>query len=308
MTTDYSSGATSPDRRAVDTGYSVLILTYNEAGNIDRCLDSLAGCDDIVVMDSYSTDGTLAHLEARQARVFQRAFDTFAGQRNWAIDNVPFKHRWVLHLDADECVTPALDREIREAVATDEKSAYMLANKLMFMGRWIKRASMYPYYQARLLKVGESRFVQTGHGQTLGSTSRGVGTLREAYLHYNFSKGIADWITRHNRYSTDEALRIGTQKGSWVGAMQQAMFGRTPQEKQQGRKRLADSVPFRPVVRFGYLYFWKFGFLDGLAGFHYCILMAIYDYFIRLKCREATLNGTDRLGATAATTNVPSDP
>jgi len=268
----------------------VLILTYNEAANIERCLESLAGCDDVVVMDSFSTDETPAHLERRQVRVFQRVFDTFAGQRNWAIDNVPFKYPWVLHLDADECLTPALDREIRKVADRDEKSAYLLANKLMFMGRWIKRASMYPYYQARLLRIGESRFVQTGHGQTVGSTSRGVGTLREPYLHYNFSKGISDWITRHNRYSTDEAARIGSRSRSWIGAMKQAICGRTQQEKQQGRKRLADAMPCRPVVRFGYLYFWRLGLLDGMAGFHYCMLMAIYDYFIRLKCREARLS------------------
>lgn len=268
----------------------MLILTYNEAANIERCLESLAGCDDVVVMDSFSTDETPAHLERRQVRVFQRVFDTFAGQRNWAIDNVPFKYPWVLHLDADECLTPALDREIRKVADRDEKSAYLLANKLMFMGRWIKRASMYPYYQARLLRIGESRFVQTGHGQTVGSTSRGVGTLREPYLHYNFSKGISDWITRHNRYSTDEAARIGSRSRSWIGAMKQAICGRTQQEKQQGRKRLADAMPCRPVVRFGYLYFWRLGLLDGMAGFHYCMLMAIYDYFIRLKCREARLS------------------
>jgi glycosyltransferase involved in cell wall biosynthesis len=290
MTTEPSDVAVSPQLRSGGGGYSVLILTYNEAANIERCLESLAGCDDVVVMDSFSTDETPAHLERRQVRVFQRVFDTFAGQRNWAIDNVPFKYPWVLHLDADECLTPALDREIRKVADRDEKSAYLLANKLMFMGRWIKRASMYPYYQARLLRIGESRFVQTGHGQTVGSTSRGVGTLREPYLHYNFSKGISDWITRHNRYSTDEAARIGSRSRSWIGAMKQAICGRTQQEKQQGRKRLADAMPCRPVVRFGYLYFWRLGLLDGMAGFHYCMLMAIYDYFIRLKCREARLS------------------
>lgn len=292
MTLEHEKAVANPNRDEEDSGYSVLILTYNEAHNIGRCLESLSGCDDIVVVDSYSTDGTISRLETQPARVFQRTFDTFAGQRNWAIDNVPFKHRWVLHLDADECMTQELDREIREAVSKDEKSAFLLANKLIFMGRWIKRSSMYPYYQARLLKVGESRFVQTGHGQTLGTTRRGVGTLREPYLHYNFSKGITDWITRHNRYSTDEASRIGAQKGSCFAAMKNAICGRTPQEKQQGRKRLADTVPFRPVVRFGYLYLWRLGFLDGVAGFHYCMLMAIYDYFIRLKCRESRLEGS----------------
>lgn len=267
-------------------GYSVLILTHNEAINIDRCLTSLSCCDDIVVLDSFSTDSTMEILRRHPVRTCQRTFDTFAGQRNWGIQHVDFKHAWVLHLDADECLTPELHQELLEVTAKDEKSAYLIANKIVFMGRWIRHASMFPHYQARLLRLGEAEFVQKGHGQTLGATLRGVGVLREAYWHHNFSKGIADWVTRHNRYSTDEAFRIGSQKGSWGSAMKQAIWGLTPQERQQGRKRLADSVPFRPVIRFGYLYFWRLGFLDGVAGFHYCMLMAIYDYFTRLKCAE----------------------
>jgi glycosyltransferase involved in cell wall biosynthesis len=289
MSTDNKNAAASTDRDGQDSGYSVLILTRNEQDNIRLCLESLAGCDDIVVIDSYSTDATVPQLETQQVRVVQRVFDTFAGQRNWASDNVSFKHRWVLHLDADERMTRALDREIREAVSKDEKSAYLLANKLIFMGRWIKRSSMYPHYQARLLKVGESRFLQRGHGQTLGSATRGVGTLREPYVHHNFSKGISDWISRHNRYSSDEATRIGLQQVPWLVALQSALWGRTAQDRQQGRKRLADVLPCRPCVRFAYLYLWRLGFLDGIAGLHYCTLMAIYDYFIRLKCVEASL-------------------
>lgn len=269
--------------------YSVLILTYNEADNIRRCLDSLAECDDVVVLDSYSTDGTVEYVASRPVRLFQRTFDTFAAQRNWAIDNVSFKNPWVLHLDADECMTPALHREIGDVASRDEKSAYLLANKLMFMGRWIRHASMYPYYQARLLRQGESRFEQRGHGQTLGETTRGVGTLRDPYVHHNFSKGISDWITRHNRYSSDEAGRVLSHKKSLGGALRSAFAGGTRQDRQQGRKQLADFLPARPLVRFVYLYFWKLGLLDGAAGFHYCCLMAIYDYFIRLKCRESHL-------------------
>ncbi|MGB8853804.1 MAG: glycosyltransferase family 2 protein [Pirellulales bacterium] len=271
---------------AESTGYSVLILTRNEAVNISRCLDSLQACDDIVVLDSYSSDATLQVCERYPVRTFERQFDTFAGQRNWAIDTVPFRHPWVLHLDADECMTPALHHELLDVVARDEKSAYLLANKLMFMDRWIRHASMYPYYQARLLRIGESRFVQTGHGQTLGPTARGVGTLREPYLHYNFSKGISDWLSRHNRYSSDEAKRIASLRMPWSRALVSAFRGATRQERQQSRKRLADSLPARPLWRFLYLYFLRRGFWDGGPGFHYCMLMAIYDYLIVLKTKE----------------------
>lgn len=266
--------------------YSTLVLTKNEAVNIGRCLDSLASCDDVVVLDSFSDDATEAIVKGTSARFCQRAFDTFAGQRNWAIDNVVFKHRWVLHLDADECLTPQLHAELSRLADADEKSAYMLANRVIFMGRWIRRCTMYPYYQARFLRLGESRFKQVGHGQHLDHATRGTGIALEPYTHYNFSKGIADWVARHNRYSDDEARRITRDDRGFLASLPEAIFSSDAGEKQQARKRLADHLPLRPLVRFLYLFVWKWGFLDGRAGFDYCMLMAFYDYLIRLKVIE----------------------
>jgi glycosyltransferase involved in cell wall biosynthesis len=266
--------------------YSTLILTRNEADNIERCLDSLSHCDDVVVLDSLSTDDTCNRAERFGARVVQRAFDSFAGQRNWAIDNVSFRHPWVLHLDADECLTPELHAEIESVTQKDTVSAYLLANKLMFMGRWIRRASMYPFFQARLLKLGEARFTQHGHGQVLAYAERGVGKLREPYIHYNFSRGITDWVERHNRYSTHEAYRIATTGQGFVAGAMDAVGGVTREARQQGLKRAADALPFRPLIRFLYLYLVRGAFLDGRAGLDYSVLMAFYDYLTRIKVRE----------------------
>jgi len=270
--------------------YSVLLLTKNESANLGRCLASLRDCRDIVVIDSFSDDDTVEKARAAGARVFQRQFDSFAGQRNWGVENCSLVHEWVLHLDADECLTPELHTEIKAAVAADAKSAYLIANKLIFMGKWIRNASMYPYYQARLLKRGESAFSQTGHGQILGRAERGTGTLREPYIHYNFSRGITDWVDRHNRYSSDEARRL-------VAMAPHDCHGGKPgeasgQDRQQRLKRLADRLPFRPLVRFLYLYVLRAGFLDGRAGFDYCVLMAFYDYLTRLKARELRSAGS----------------
>jgi hypothetical protein len=266
--------------------YSVLILTGNEAANIGRCIESLAGCDDIVVIDSFSTDDTVEQARSRGTRVYQRSFDTFAAQRNWGVDSCQLKYPWVLHLDADECMTPALHEEIERVVAADTQSAYFIANKLMFMGRWIRHASMYPYYQARLLKRGESEFRQTGHGQILGRADRGTGTLREPYIHHNFSRGVSDWVERHNRYSTAEAERLVATSSSAEAAGAAGVQGR-----QQLLKRLAARLPCRPFIRFVYLYVIRGGFLDGRAGFDYCVLMSFYDYLTRLKARELRTGG-----------------
>src|SRR5262245_55130344 len=97
--------------------YSVLILTLNEERDLPRCLASVSACDDVVVLDSGSTDQTTAQARAAGAQVFTRTFDNFAGQRNHAQREIPFRHRWVFHLDADEQFTPELDAECRLAVA-----------------------------------------------------------------------------------------------------------------------------------------------------------------------------------------------
>jgi hypothetical protein len=273
--------------------YSTLILTHNESANIRRCLESLEGCDDVVVVDSMSTDDTVAVAESLGARVFSRRFDTFAAQRNWGVDHGEFRHPWVLHLDADECLTPALHDEIEQVIARDDRSAHLIANKLMFMGRWIRHASMYPYYQARLLKRGEAWFGQVGHGQILAHAERGVGTLREPYVHHNFSRGVSDWVERHNRYSTDEARRLCA--GQQVQPAAARTAGDATEARQQWRKRLAARLPFRPVLRFLYLYVFRLGCLDGRPGFDYCVLMSFYDYLTRLKAREmaAAARGDD---------------
>lgn len=267
--------------------FSVLILSRNEAANIDRCLESLRGCDDIVLIDSYSTDDTVERARGAGVRVFQREFDTFAAQRNWGVEHGALKHPWVLHLDADECLTPELHAEIEQAVAADTHSAYMIANKLIFMGRWIRHASMYPYYQARLLKRGEADFGQIGHGQILGRADRGTGTLREPYIHHNFSRGISDWVERHNRYSTAEAIRLLSPS-----APAGASTGGNVQGRQQLLKRMAGRLPCRPFIRFLYLYLLRGGFLDGRAGFDYCVLMSFYDYLTRLKARELRMTAS----------------
>ena len=111
-----------------------------------------------------------------------------------------------------------------------------------------------------------------------------VGTLKNTYLHYGFSKGIADWIERHNRYSSDEALdgfeKRATEK-AYIG-----LFSTDKTERRRALKRLSERLPFRPLARFLYMYFLKLGFLDGRAGWSYCRLMAMYEYWIVLKQRE----------------------
>src|ERR1041385_176501 len=184
---------------------SVLILTYNEQVNLPRCLDAVSWSDDVLVLDSFSTDGTKEIALEKGARVEQRAFDHFAGQRNYGLDHGSLKHEWVLHLDADEIVTPPLRDELLSVSGSTSLNAFRLASKMMFQDRWLKFAGMYPAYQVRFGRRGRLRFKMGGHGQRETLSHDEVGTLKEPLLHFSFSKGLEDWYARHRRYAMAEA-------------------------------------------------------------------------------------------------------
>ncbi len=185
---------------------SVVILTRDEEPNIEACLLSCTWCDDVHVVDSGSTDQTCQIAERLGAKVHHHPFTTFGEQRNWAIDHIEHKYEWVFHLDADERFTPELVAEIAAVIATAPPEAgFYVPHKLMFMGRWLRYAEGgYPIYQMRFFHRQRMRFRDYGHGQR-ESTSGRIGVLHRPYLHFNFSKGLDEWIDKHNRYSALEA-------------------------------------------------------------------------------------------------------
>lgn len=266
--------------------FSILILTFNEELNIAKCLDALNDCMDIVIIDSFSTDKTLDIISNySNIRVFQRKFDNFANQRNYALDNLQFNQKWILHLDADEIVDNDFIEECNRLAESDNKSAYWVSSKLIFLNRWIRYASSYPVYQMRFMKLGEVRFIQVGHGQREGEALRGFGSMKNSYLHYNFSKGISEWIEKHNRYSLAEAIEeINEQPGSFWN-----IFSKEIIIKRRTLKYISHKLCCRPFLRFMYLYVIKKGFLDGIPGYYYCQLMAMYERMIVLKKKELIL-------------------
>lgn len=269
--------------------FSVVILTCNEEKNIGACLDTLRFCDDIVVVDSFSQDRTRDIAREQGCKVLEREFDDFAGQRNWAMETVDFRHDWVFHLDADERFTPELAGECEEVVHDDLYSGYMVAGKLMFMGQWLKWSSGFPVYQMRFAKKGEIRFEQSGHGQRETCAERGVGFLRRAYLHFPFKKGVADWYAKHLRYADQEArllLQEGARKGDW-----RRLASSDPVIRRRSLKRLSRKLPARPMLRFLYMYVLKLGCLDGTPGFRYCRMMARFERMIDVRVKELKAEG-----------------
>lgn len=263
--------------------FSILILTLNEAENIKACLESVGFADDIIVLDSFSSDKTVVLAEANGARVVQRKFDDFSSQRNYALDEIEFKHQWVFHLDADERFNEELRVECERVIALDEKSAFFVPNRIIFLGKWIKRCTQYPYPQVRLIKRGEVRFAKAGHGQREDQAQRGAGHIRVPYDHFNFSKGIHDWLAKHNKYSTEEAaLFYEVERRPLFECLSFDSIVR-----KRALKSCFVRMPCRPLLKLLYLYILKGGFLDGIPGLVYCRLQMIYESMIVLKIQEA---------------------
>ena len=264
---------------------SILILTLNEELNLPACLEAVKWCDDILVLDSFSNDRTVEIAKAVGVRVLQRKFDTFAGQRNFGLQEGRFKHEWILHLDADEVVSPEFHTEAIAAIRLGRMDAFRVCSQMMFHGRWLKHAGLYPSYQVRLGRRDQLSFDQVGHGQRETLPPDCIGTLSTPLIHYSFAKGLHDWMEKHNRYSTAEAKHFHAQgsKGfeTWSG-----LWSRDTTRRRRALKELAGRLPCRPLLRFLYMFILRAGILDGVAGFHYCRLLAIYEYLTVLKTKE----------------------
>ena len=262
---------------------SIFILTLNEEINVDACLESVRDFDDVVVLDSFSSDKTVELTEAKGARVVQRKFDNWAAHQNWAMGNIEFKHKWVFYLDADERMTPELKAEITAIAANGDESrrGFSVGRTNYFMGRTIVHC--YPAVPImRFFRPEHIRYERLVNPIALidGET----GHLEHRFLHYNFSKGLTEWFNKHNKYSLFEAkegLKALREQDPDV-----SLFSKDPTLRRVALKNLALRLPGRPFVKFIYLYILRMGFLDGKAGFTYCILQSIYEYLIDLKMWE----------------------
>lgn len=255
-----------------DAGFSVLVLTLNEERDLPRCLASVAECDDVVVLDSGSSDRTAEIARAAGARVFSRPFDDFARQRNHAQRHIAFRHRWVFHLDADEQFTPELHAACGAAATRSDVDGFYVAPKMLWEGRWIPRCTDYPAWQARFVRAPEFEFVETGHGQREAPHMR-MDRLHASYLHDLYSGGEIEWLEKHRRYARAEARHH--LAGAPVSIRQ--LFDRDPLRRRRALKRISYRLPFRPTLRFVYQYILRGGWLDGSAGLHYCRLLARYE-------------------------------
>jgi glycosyltransferase involved in cell wall biosynthesis len=265
--------------------FSIYILTYNEEIDIAACIESASVTDDVIVVDSFSTDRTVEIASTYPVRVVQHKFESHGKQRTWMLKNIPTKYEWVYILEADERMTPELFAECLAAIKSQQAIGYYIAERVMFMGKWIRHSTQYPRYQMRLFEKGKVWFDDYGHTERevcLGNT----GFLTETYPHYTSGKGLSRWLDKHNRYSTDEAVETIQQLNKGQVNWQQLLFGKSEVERRRALKDLSLRLPFRPLIRWIYMYFVLGGIWDGKAGFAWCTLQAFYEYLIVLKVEE----------------------
>jgi glycosyltransferase involved in cell wall biosynthesis len=267
---------------------SVMIFTLNEQVHLPSCLDALQWCDDIIVVDSFSSDNTQAICEERGVRFFQNAFTGFGNQRNWALDNTSPKYHWLLILDADERVTPELAVEMSEIAEKDPAhvGAFQLRRRFYMWGKWLKYSSLYPTWVVRFIRLGRVRYINRGHAETQEVQGE-IGNLQYDLIDENL-KGIGDWFDRQNRYASKEAeFELDQEKN---GLRLSELLSSAPLIKRAALKRVAGRMPARGLIYFSYSYLLRFGFLDGKAGFVFCLMKAWYQSQIAIKKYDSRVN------------------
>jgi glycosyltransferase involved in cell wall biosynthesis len=265
---------------------SVLIPTKNEEGGIADCLRSVAWAEDVVVFDSLSDDATRDIAEKEGARVVTRPFDDFATHKNWALENIAFRHRWVLILDADERVPPALRDEILRILEDPgDCTGFYIKRKNYFQSTWLRFAGMYPDWNMRLFLRDKGRYENRIVHEHVVLEGK-AGYLENALVHHDY-RGLERFIERHNAYSSMEAVEIyRTLLGQQIEGQVRPDLCTLGPARRRWLKRLAYHLPGRPLLVFLWMYVFRLGFLLGRAGFRYAMLAMFYQYQINLKLDE----------------------
>jgi hypothetical protein len=231
---------------------TAIVLTYNEEKHLPDCLASLAWADELIVFDSRSTDRTLAIAREKGARVVQRAFDNYAGQRNAALAATPAE--WVLFVDADERVTPDLQSEIAGVLARPEAGWWIPRHNYIF-GKLTRHAGWYPDYQLRLLRRARARYDPARPVHELVQLDGAAGHLRAPLIHLNYET-VAEFTAKQRYYADYDAQRL----------------------RLEGVRARPHHLLSQPVRHF----WWRFvalqGWKDGLHGLRLCLLMARFEF------------------------------
>ena len=269
---DSTQGST-PQSASARSALSAVLITKNAATQIDACLASLAFADDIVVVDSGSTDDTAAIARRHGARVIVHDWLGFGPQKQFAVEQA--RHDWVLCLDADERVTPALQASIVKTVGGQGSSAIhacRMARANVFMGRVLRHGEGYPDWNLRLFDRCHARWSDDPvHEHVVPAAGVNVGTLAGDLMHES-SETLSSYLSKQNRYTDLQAQRL----------------------HEQGKRASAVRMALAPLARFLKFYVFRLGFLDGAPGLVHILIGCQNSLMKYAKLRELTRASSPR--------------
>ncbi|MGA2964993.1 MAG: glycosyltransferase family 2 protein [Terriglobales bacterium] len=281
---------------------SVIVPVRNEARNLPRCLESLADVGEVYVIDSQSTDDTVAIAHSRGAKVVQFHYaGGWPKKRQWAMDKLPLAYNWILLLDADEVLTPELAQEIRRAIQNPDVNGYSIRLQMYFLGRVLRHCDA-GFWKLSLFRNRRGRFECRLREQDVSMADIEVhehvvvdgptAALRNPLVHHN-TDSLSRYILKHNEYSNWEA-RVLLQPEGGSGEVKADLFGNQAQRRRWLKRNLY-RLPGCPLLLFLYRYIFRLGFLDGVPGLIYCAFQAVQMFHTKAKIHELRI-GERRTG------------
>lgn len=272
---------------------TVILLSFNSKDTLAATLRrSQLVSDEIFVVDSGSTDGTIELARSFGATIVHHPFEHYGAQRNWAIDNLPATKPWQLHLDADEWMDDALVAAINALPDSPPQSGYFVARYVRFLGRVLRHGGMSPTWHLRLFQTGVGRCEERKYDQHFVLKSGTSSALPGAMID-DIRMSLSEWTARHNRWSDGELAEQDSQDNT---ERLQANARGNPAERKRFLRAQYDKLPlfFRPFGLFIYRYFFRLGFLDGTEGFIFWVLQTFWFRFlvdakIWEKCHAASV-------------------
>src|SRR3990170_3952222 len=241
--------------RKIMSKISALILTYNEEVQIERCIKSIYNLtDDIIVVDSYSTDSTLDICKRYNCRIFQNKFINHGKQINWAFDNVDYNYDWILILDSDEIIPEKLKEEINRRVGNEnEYVGYFFKRRIYWMNRWLKYGRMYPHYIIRLFRKGHGRYEEREEDHLILDGKAGI--MENDSLEDNRNNDLDSFIIKHLKTAQSEVSEA--IHGVEEDGIKSKLFGLKPNRNRWLKVHIYSHIPLfvRPFAYFVYRYF-----------------------------------------------------
>ena len=261
---------------------ALIVLTRDAAATLPRCIASAQGLvTSVLVVDSFSTDDTPRVARQHGAVVLQRPFINYGDQRNWASARTAPGTEWILHLDADEYLTPQLASEIAARLSRDpgDTAGFLMRRRMVFLGREMRYGGMGGTWHLRLYRVNRGRCEGRRYDQHFIADGP-VQRLRGFFIDDDRAS-LEDWVSRHNRWSSAEAEEI-LDPSPGAGRVEPRLAGSPIHRKRWLKDRVWGRLPllWRPFAYFLYRYFLRLGFLDGREGLIFHVLQGFWFRFL----------------------------